>query len=101
MSVLSMKDLMKLVAIFAGIVTFLMSVLTFVHAEMTIPKILHETARQIQEAIDHHLTLQMHPTMIGKDEFRVWSDGRDKIFAQFADQILRRLDTIETELRKK
>lgn len=92
---LSMKDMTKLSAIFG----VLAATLAWGHAEITIPRVLTETAIQIHAAVDRHAAIPLHGGALSQREFALWAEMREKSTDKFAEQIIHRLDIMETELR--
>ena len=57
--------MVTLIVLFSGVV---MSIVGWIHAEVTIPKILHRTSIQIKEAIEVHSKFS-HPVSVPRREF--------------------------------
>lgn len=99
---LSVRDLVKLASVFGSIMAVLVGALSWIQAdiaERTIPRILNQTAEQIEKAIDRHSNGK-HAKSLGYQEFQLWAKEREKTVEQFTKQILSRLDKIEDRLSK-
>jgi hypothetical protein len=65
---LNWKDVTTIIVAVTVLSGMLMSIVGWIHAEVTIPKILHQTAQQIKEAIKTH-TEHPHPVSVPRREF--------------------------------
>ena len=64
------KDVTTIIVAVTVLSGMLMSIVGWIHAEVTIPKILHQTAQQIDKAIKTH-TQHPHPVSVPRREFEI------------------------------
>ena len=94
---LGMKELLQLAAImsvFTGLVT---TIVAYIHADITIPKILHQTAMQIDKAIERH-TVYPHPVSASKEDVEKFSEMIKEDIREWKQEIRERLSRIEKKL---
>ena len=72
---LPMKDISKIVVLLGIVVSAIVSAVAWMHAEVTVPKILQQTSIQIQEAIENHSGFP-HPVSASRREFEMLSGKR-------------------------
>lgn len=68
------KDITTIIVAVTVLSGMLMSIVGWIHAEVTIPKILHQTAQQIDDAIAAHTT-HPHPVSVPRREFEILTAG--------------------------
>lgn len=71
---LNWKDVTTIIVAITVLSGMLMSIVGWIHAEVTIPKILHQTSEQIKEAIKAH-TAHPHPVSVPRREFEILTEG--------------------------
>ena len=98
------KDFGSMVAIIVLLTGVVMSIVGWIHAEVTIPKILHQTAIQIKEAIEVHSKFS-HPVSVPRREFDMLKTdlkedlGRvESAVKEFKTENKTRLDRIEQKV---
>ena len=99
-STLTIKQLAAIVGLWSVLTGGITSAVAWVHADITVPKILNQTAAQGQKAIDRHSAQQQkaldrhvettHEGALTTREFEIW-----------ADQVIKRLDRNEDAIREK
>lgn len=75
---LPMKDISKIVVLLGIVVSAIVSAVAWMHAEVTVPKILQQTSIQIQEAIENHSGFP-HPVSASRREFEMLKESIDDL----------------------
>ena len=101
---LNWRDITTIIVAVTVLSGMLMSIVGWIHAEVTIPKILHQTAEQIKEAIKTH-TEHPHPVSVPRREFdMLTADLKEDIgrvetaVKEFETEQKVRLDRIEEKI---
>ncbi len=94
---LPMKDISKIVALLGLVVSAIVSTIAWMHAEVTVPKILQQTSIQIQEAIDDHSSFP-HPVSASRREFEMLKDSIENSIDDLKQDTRQRLGRIEQKL---
>ncbi len=101
---LNWRDVTTIIAAVTVLSGMLMSIVGWIHAEVTIPKILHQTAQQIDKAIKDH-TQHPHPVSVPRREFDILTaDLKEDIgkveaaVKEFETEQKVRLDRIEEKI---
>ena len=90
---LSMKDLTKII----GVLGLVVSLIAWVHAEFTVPKILNSTATQIREELEAH-SKYPHPVSASRREIELMQKSIEKSIDDFKTDTHQRLTRIEQKL---
>lgn len=90
---LSMKDMTKIV----GVLGVVVSLIAWVHAEFTVPKILNSTSVQIKDAIKSHSEYP-HPVSASRREIEVMQKSIETSIDDFKEDTNQRLGRIEQKL---
>lgn len=101
---LNWKDVTTIIVAVTVLSGMLMSIVGWIHAEVTIPKILNQTSTQIKEAIETHSKFS-HPVSVPRREFDMLQAdlkedfGRvEKSLQSFKTDNKERLDRIEEKI---
>ncbi len=94
---LNWKDVTTIIASVVLLSGLTMTVVGWVHAEVTIPKILNQTSAQIRDALDHHSKFP-HPVSASRKEFELLKEGIDESIDDFKEDSRQRLTRIEAKL---
>ena len=90
---LSMKDLTKII----GSLGLVISLIAWVHAEFTVPKILNSTAEQIRGELDEH-SKYPHPVSASRREIELMQKAIENSIDGFKTDTHQRLTRIEDKL---
>lgn len=94
---LNWKDVTTIVVAITLLSGMLMSIVGWIHAEVTIPKILNRTTEQIREAIEMH-SKNPHPVSASRREFEMLKTGIEDSIDDFKQDSRQRLTRIEQKL---
>ncbi len=101
---LNWRDIATIIGTVTVLSGLVMSIVAWVHAESTIPKILQKTAEQVEKAIDRH-TKHPHPVSVPRREFEILTtDLKEDIgkvesaVKEFKAENKERLDRIEEKI---
>lgn len=94
---LNWKDVMTIITSVVLLSGVTMSIVGWVHAEVTIPKILNKTSEQIKEAISEH-SKYPHPVSASRREFEMLKSSIDESIDDFKQDARNRLNRIEQKL---
>lgn len=101
---LNWKDITTIIVAVTVLSGMLMSIVGWIHAEVTIPKILNRTAAQINKAIEMHSKFS-HPVSVPRREFNIFTavlkEDIGKVEAavkEFKTDNKARLDRIEEKI---
>lgn len=104
---LNWKDITTIIVAVTVLSGMLMSIVGWIHAEVTIPKILNRTAAQIEKAIETHSKFS-HPVSVPRREFDMLQAdlkedfGRvEKSLQSFKTDNKERLDRIEEKIDRR
>jgi hypothetical protein len=90
---LPMKDISKIVALLGLVV----SAIAWMHAEVTVPKILQQTKIQIDESVKEHSKFP-HPVSASRREFEMLKGAIEASMDDFKEDTRQRLGRIESKL---
>ena len=85
--------IISIVVVMSGVIT---SLVAWVHAEVTIPKILNQTAEQVNKAIERH-SIHPHPVSVPRGEF----DLIKKDLGEDVQRIETTIQSFKTETNRK
>ncbi len=101
---LNWRDITTIIGGITVLSGMMMSIVGWIHAEVTIPKILNQTASQIEKAIETHSKFS-HPVSVPRREFdRLQADLKDdfgrveRSIQSFKSDNKARLDRIEQKI---
>lgn len=94
---LPMKDISKIVVLLGIVVSAIVSCIAWMHAEVTVPKILQQTSIQIRKAIENHSGFP-HPVSASRREFEMLKDSIEKSIDDLKQDTRQRLSRIEQKL---
>ena len=90
---LSMRDMTKIV----GCIGIFISLIAWVHAEFTVPKILNSTAEQVRMGIQEH-SKYPHPVSASRREIEMMQKAIETSINDFKQDTHQRLGRIEQKL---
>lgn len=94
---LNWKDVTTIIVAVTVMSGMLMSIVGWIHAEVTIPKILNRTADQIDKAIDRH-SKHPHPVSASKKDVIETREMIKEDIQEWKQETRARLDRIESKL---
>lgn len=94
---LNWKDVTTIIVAVTVLSGMLMSIVGWIHAEVTIPKILHQTSEQIREALEVH-SKNPHPVSASRREFEMLKKGIEDSMDDFKTDSRDRLTRIEAKV---
>ena len=92
-TILSMKDLSKII----GVLGVVISLIAWVHAEFTVPRILNTTANQMKDAIKDHVNFT-HPGSATRREIELLQKGIEDSINSLRSDTNQRLNRIEQKV---
>ena len=96
-SKLSLKEIMQLAAVMSLLCGLVTSVVAYIHADVTIPKILQKTAEQIDRVIERH-SRYPHPVSASKKDVENVRDMIKEDIQEWKQETRTRLSRIEQKL---
>ena len=94
---LNVKEVIQLAAVISITCGAITSIVAYIHADVTIPKILNKTAEQIDEAIERHAKLP-HQVSASKEDLIGVRDNIKEDLQEWKQETRTRLDRIESKL---
>ncbi len=94
---LNWRDIATIIGSVVLLSGLMMSIVGWIHAEVTIPKILNQTSEQIKAAIEHHSKFP-HPVSASRKEFEMLKNSIDDSIDDFKLDSRQRLTRIEAKL---
>ena len=91
------KDVTTIIVAVTILSGMLMSIVGWIHAEVTIPKILHRTSEQIREALEVH-SKNPHPVSASRREFEMLKTSIEDSIDDFKTDSRQRLTRIEEKV---
>lgn len=94
---LGLKELLQLAVLMSLLCGLVTSIVAYIHADVTIPKILNRTATQIDKALERH-SRHPHPVSASKDDVIQIRDMIKEDIQEWKQETRTRLDRIESKL---
>lgn len=96
-SKLGIKELLQLAALMSILCGLVTSIVAYIHADVTIPKILNRTTEQIEKALERH-SRYPHPISASKQDVIQTRDLIKEDIEEWKTETRTRLDRIERKL---
>ena len=94
---LNVKEVIQLATVISITCGAITSIVAYIHADVTIPKILNRTAEQIDKAIERH-SRHPHPVSASKEDVIETRDMIKDDIQEWKQETRARLDRIESKL---